>query len=138
MNFFFSLPYDMQNKILFFVKTSHANSIIKAWKRYSNYKKFILFSIYSLPKFYSFIDNHLIYSVVCKKTHFLFKKLYYITTGKESFFNCIYQYFYQLALSIDDYEWISAYDNIYYSYNKFYCISIALKFKWNKIIKILE
>jgi hypothetical protein len=138
MNYFFSLPEDIISHIYFFVKTSYANSIIYSWKRYFFHKKFILNSIYSLPKFYSFIDDDFIYSVVDKYTYFLFKKLYYITTGKESYFFNIYNLFYILAISIDDYEWVSGNDNFYYSYNKFHCISIALKYKWYKILYILQ
>ena len=81
MNYFFSLPNDIKSHIYFFIKTSSANSIISSWKRYICHKKFTIYSIYSLPKFNSFIDNDLIYSVVFKNTYFFFKKLYNITTG---------------------------------------------------------
>jgi hypothetical protein len=138
MNFFFSLPNDIKSHIFFFIKSSYANSIIFYWRRYIFYKKFIIHSIYSLPKFNSFINNDLIYSVVNKYTHFLFKKLYKLTTGNESYFSNIYNCFYLLAVSIDDYEWISGWDNYYYAYNKFHCISIALKFKWNDILRLLQ
>ena len=138
MNFFFSLPNDIKSHIYFFLKTSCANSIISSWKCYISYKKFIIYSIYSLPKFNSFIDNDLIYSVVFKDTYFFFKKLYYITTGNESYFSDIYHCFYLLAVSINDYEWVSGNHNYYYSYNKFHCISIALKFKWYDILELLQ
>ena len=138
MNFFFSLPEDIKSIIYSFIKISSANSIILSWRRYFYYKKFILASIYTLPKFYSFIDDDFIYSVVDKYTCFLFKKLFYITTGKESYFSHIYNLFYILAISIDDYEWVYGHDNFYYSFNKFHCISIALKYKWNKILYILQ
>ena len=138
MNFFFSLPNDIKSHIFFFIKSSYANSIIFYWRRYIFYKKFIIHSIYSLPKFNSFINNDLIYSVVNKYTHFLFKKLYKLTTGNESYFSNIYNCFYLLAISIDDYEWVSGHDNYYYAYNKFHCISIALKFKWNDILRLLQ
>ena len=138
MNYFFSLPNDIKSHIYFFVKSSYAYSIILSWRRYLFYKKFIINSIYSLPKFNSFIDNDLIYSVVFKNTYFFFKKLYRLTTGNESNFFDIYHCFYHLAVSIDDYEWVSGQDNFYYSYNKFFCISIALKFKWYHILQLLQ
>lgn len=138
MNLFFSLPYDIKSHIYFFVKSSYANSIIFSWRRYLFYKKFIIDSIYSLPKFNSFIDNDFIYSVVNKYTYFFFKKLYRLTTGNEYNFSSIFYCFYLLAVSIDDYEWVSGHDNYYYAYNKFYCISIALKFKWNDILQLLQ
>ena len=138
MNYFLSLPDDIKSHVYFFVKSSYANSIINSWRRYFFYKKFIIHSIYSLPKFHSLIDNHMIYSVVCKNTYFFFKKLYKLTTGNESYFSSIFNYFLILAISIDDYEWISGNDNLYYSYNKFHCISIALKFKWTNILQLLE
>lgn len=138
MNYFFSLPNDIKSHIFFFVKSSYVNSIIFYWRRYIFYKNFIIHSIYSLPKFNSFIDNDLIYSVVFKNTYFFFKKLYNITTGNESYFSDIYHCFYHLAVSIDEYEWVSGHDNYYYAYNKFHCISIALKFKWNDILRLLQ
>lgn len=138
MNYFLSLPNDIKSYIFFLVKSSYANSIIHSWRRYFFYKKFIIDSIYSLPKFHSFIDNRLIYSVAYKITFFFFKKLYILTTGNESYFLSIFNCFYNLAISIDDYEWIYGHDNLYYSYNKFHCISIALKFKWNNILEILQ
>tara|TARA_Y100000590_G_C15680014_1_gene999463 strand:+ start:1555 stop:1971 length:417 start_codon:yes stop_codon:yes gene_type:complete len=137
MNYFFSLPNDIKSHIYFFIKTSCANSIISSWRRYIFHKKFIIYSIYSLPKFYSFIDYDLIYSVVFINTYFFFKKLYNITTGNESYFSDIHHCFYLLAISIDDYEWVIGHDNLYYAHNKFYCISIALKFKWNDILQLL-
>jgi len=138
MNYFFSLPNDIKSHIFFFVKSSYANSIIFYWRRYIFYKNFIIHSIYSLPKFNSFIDNDLIYSVIFKNTYFFFKKLYRLTTGNESYFSDIYHCFYHLAVSIDDYEWVSGHDNYYYAYNKFHCISIALKFEWNDILQLLQ
>jgi hypothetical protein len=138
MNYFFSLPHDIQSHIYFFIKTSSANSIISSWNRYIYHKKFTIYSINSLPKFHSFIDNDLIYSVIFKNTYYYFKKLYYITTGNESYISHIHHCFYLLAVSIDDYEWVSGRDDFYYAYNKFYCISIALKFKWNDILQLLQ
>ena len=138
MNYFFSLPNDIKSHIFFFVKSSYANSIIFYWRRYIFYKNFIIHSIYSLPKFNSFIDNDLIYSVIFKNTYFFFKKLYRLTTGNESYFSDIYHCFYLLAVSIDDYEWVYGHDNYYYAYNKFHCISIALKFEWNDILQLLQ
>lgn len=135
---FFSLPNDIKSHIYFFVKSSYANSIILSWRRYLFYKKFIIDSISSLPKFNSFINNDLIYSVVYKNTYFFFYKLYKLTTGNESYFSDIYHCFYHLALSIDDYEWVYGHHNYYYAYNKFHCISIALKFKWNDILQLLQ
>ena len=138
MNYFFSLPYDIKSHIYFFVKSSYANTIIFSWRRYLFYKKFIIDSIYYLPKFNSFIHNGLIFCVLHKPTYFFFKKLYYITTGNESYFSSIINCFYILALSINDYEWVSGDDNFYYAYNKLHCISIALKFKWNNILQLLQ
>lgn len=138
MNLFFSLPDDIKSHVYFFVKSSYANFIIHYWRKYLFYKKFILYSIYSLPTFLSYIDNDLIYSVVRKDTYFFFKKLFKLTTGKESHLSYIYHRFYLLAVSIDDYEWDSGHENYYYSYNKFYCISIALKFQWDDILQILQ
>ena len=113
MNYFFSLPNDIKSHIFFFVKSSYANSIIFYWRRYIFYKNFIIHSIYSLPKFNSFIDNDLIYSVIFKNTYFFFKKLYRLTTGNESYFSDIYHCFYLLTVSIDDYELVSGHDNYY-------------------------
>jgi hypothetical protein len=139
MNLFFYLPYDIQSHIYSFVKSSYANYIIHSWKRYLFYKNFIIDSIYSLPKFNSFIDfDDLVFSVVDHYTYFLFKKLYKLTTGNESYFLSIFILFYRLAISIDEYEWISGHDNLYYNYNKFFCISTAIKFKWNYILQILQ
>lgn len=138
MNYFLSLPDDIKSHIHFFLISSSVNSIIHSWRRYIFYKKFIINSIYSLPKFHSFIGNDLLYSVVFKRTYFFFKNLYKITTGNEYNFSSIYHCFYLLAVSIDDYEWVSGHDNFYYSYNKFICISIALKFKWNDILQLLQ
>ena len=144
MNYFLSLPNDIKSHIYFFIKTSSSNSIISSWRRYISHKKFIIDSIYSLPKFFSFIDNDLIYSVYSKNTYFFFKKLYNITTGNESYLSDIYHCFYLLTVSIDDYEWNSGHewgsghDYYYYSYNKFHCISIALKFEWNDILQLLQ
>lgn len=138
MNLFLSLPNDIKSYIYSFVKTHYANSIIFAWKRYISHKLFILYSIHSLPKFVSLFDYDLVYSVDQINTYFYFKKLYYLTTGSESYIYDIYRYFYLLAVSLDDYEWINGNHNFYYSYNKFYCISIALKFKWNDILQLLN
>ena len=165
---FFSLPNDIKSHIFFFIKTSSANSIISSWKRYISHKKFTIYSIYSLPRFNSFIDNDLIYSVVFEKTYFFFKKLYNITTGNESYLSDIYNCFYLLAVSIDDFEWITgcnasfkstaqppshitlvrsqmqsgsintSHNYYYYEHNKFICISISLKFKWNNILHLLQ
>jgi len=136
---FLPLPNDIISHIVFFVKSACVNSIIVSWRRYIFHKKFIITYIYSLPKFYSFIDdNDLIYSVISEHTYFFIKKLYYITTGNEIFFTNIYYIFYRLAVSIDDYEWVSGADNFYYSFNKYHCISIALKFKWNDILHLLQ
>ncbi len=138
MNYFFSLPDDIQSHIVLFVKSSYANSIIHSWRRYLFYKNFIIKSIYSLPRFGSFIDSDLLYSVIRKNTYFFFKKLYYITTGNESYLSDIYHCFYLLAVSIDNYEWASGHHNYYYAYNKFHCISIALKFQWYNILQLLQ
>ena len=144
MNYFFSLPNDIKFHIYFFVKSSYANYIILSWRRYLFYKKFIIDSIYFLPKLHSYIGNDLIYSVHYKNTYFFFKKLYKLTTGNESYFSDIYHCFYLLAVSIYDYEWngmpawSTCHDNYYYTYNKFHCISIALKFKWNDILQLLQ
>lgn len=132
-----SLPTDLKNHIYFFIKTHHANIITRSWRRYFSYKKFIISSIYYLPKILSFIDHDFIFPVYLKNTFFFFKKLFYITTGRESFFYDIYLLFYRLAVSIDDYEWIHDHYNYFYSYNKFYSISIATKFKWHNILKLL-
>lgn len=137
MNLFFSLSDDIKSLIFFFVKTDFANYIIRSWKRYIYHKKFILYNIDYLPKFISFVDYDFIYSVVLNHTYFFFKKLYYITTGNESYLSDIYHCFYLLAVSIDDYEWVSGHDNYYYAYNKFHCISIALKFQWDDILQLL-
>ena len=134
----FILPYDIKLHILYFLKISCANSIISSWRRYFYYKKFIIQSINSLPKFYSFIDYDLVLSVISQNTYFLFKKLYNITTGYESYFYDIYHCFYFLAVSIDDYEWTCGNYNLYYSFNKFYCISTAIKFKWDNIYQLLQ
>jgi hypothetical protein len=138
MDLFFSLPYDIISHIDFFVKSSYVNSIIISWRRYILYKKFLIHSINSLPKFRSFINNVFIYSVVSKYTYFLFKKLYKLTTGNESYFTSIFNCFHLLAISIEDYEWVYNNYNFYYSYNKFFCISIASKFKWNNILLLLQ
>lgn len=138
MNLFYSLPNDIINHIFSFLKIHYSNFIILHWRRYYHYKKFIINSIYNLPKFNSIINNHLIFSVISKKTFLLFKKLFTIITGNESYFNQIYNAFYTLAISIDDYEWASSYNNYYYSYNKYYCISTAFKYNWNNILIILQ
>lgn len=132
------IPYDIKFIIFYFIKSSFANTIIRSWKRYLFYKKFIIDSIYNLPKTYSFIDYDLIYSVISNRTYFFFYKLYKLTTGYESYFSTIFNLFYILAVSIDDYEWISGNHNYYYTYNKFICLSMAFKFKWYSIIKLLE
>lgn len=139
MNLFFSLPDDIINYIFFIVKISHSNCIIYHWRKYFFYKKFIIRYIqYSLPKFYSIINNNLIFSVVSKKHYFFYKKLFNITTGNESYLKYIYFCFYHLALSIQDYEWVSCRDNYYYSLNRYMCINITTKHNWNRILDLLE
>lgn len=138
MNLFYSLPNDIQNHVYFFVYSSYTNSIINAWRSYFFYKRFIIHSIDYLPKFFSFIDNELIFYVLHKKTSFLFKKLFHITSGNESYIYDIRRLFYILAVSIDDYEWTNGNDDHCYSYNKYHCISIALKYNWNNILEILD
>lgn len=131
------LPTHIISRIFFFVKTYYVNCIIFYWKRYIFYKKYIFFYIRTLPKYYSFIDYDLVLDVCNKSTLFFFKKLFFLTTGKESYFLSIYKLYYLLAVSIDDYEWSSGRYNYYYYYNKYYCILIASKFSWNNILKML-
>lgn len=134
----FNLPFDINYHILFFVKISSVNYIISFWKRYISYKGYIIHNIQKLPKFNSFFNNDLRFSVVSKSTYFFFNKLFNITTGNESYFYYIHHYFYCLALSIDDYEWVSRFYNKFYYMNKSLCISIATKFKWNHILHLLD
>ena len=138
MNLFYSLPIEIQNHVYFFVYSSYTNSIINAWRRYFFYKRFIIHSIDYLPKFFSFIDNDLIFYVCHRKTYFLFKKLFQLTTGNESYLSDIYSLFYNLAVSVDDYEWANGNNDHCYSYNKYHCISIAYKFNWYNILEILN
>lgn len=134
----FNLPFDINYNIILLVKISSINSIIFSWKRYIYYKKYIIQNIENLPKFNSFFNNDLRFSVVSNFTYFFFNKLFNITTGNESYFYYIHHYFYCLALSIDDYEWVSGFYNKNFYMNKLLCISIATKFKWDHILQILD
>ena len=130
-------PYDIYLHIIFFIKTSYINTIIKCWKRYYFYKKFIYNSILLLPKIHSIINNDYIFNVTNIKTLFYFKKLNSIITGNESYFNSIHLIYYNLAISVDDYEWVSGINNTCYSFNKYYCLYTAIKYNWGDIIDLL-
>lgn len=140
MNYLDLLPCDIIKRIYFFIETSYAYSIIKSWRRYYSFKRFIFDSANFYPNARSFIDNDYVYAlnVVCSPyIYFYFKQLNKLITGNESYFRSIYLLYYYLAISIHDYEWVYGNDNHCYSYNKFFCLQIALKFKWEQIIEII-
>ncbi len=137
MNYLDLLPSEIMQHINFFIKTSYANSIIKSWRRYYSFKNFILESANFSPYTRSFFDNDYIFIVRSQYTYFYFKQLNKLVTGNESYIYSIYLLYYSLAISIDDYEWVSGSNNNYYSYNKFFCLQTALKFNWNNIMEII-
>lgn len=137
MNYFDLLPDDIIQSIYFFIQTSYASSIIKSWRRYYSFKRYIIDYTNFSPTIQSFVDNDYVYVVNSPYTYFYFKQLNKLITGNESYLHSIYWLYYCLAVSIDDYEWVSGYVNHYYSYNKFFCLQIALKFEWRQIIEII-
>jgi hypothetical protein len=138
MNYYYSLPDDILIYIQYIIKSYSITKIIKTYKRYIQYKKFIYSQISNSPVLYSIIDNDLIYDVTHPFTYFYFKQFNKIINGRESYFNHIYTSFYVLAVSIDDYEWAYGVDNFYYSFNKFFCTSTAYKFNWGNILHMLS
>ncbi len=138
MNYLNLLPFDIILHIHSFIITSYANTIIYAWRRYFLYKRFILDSAIYSPKFKSFNYHFDIYIVTSPYTTFYFNKLKNIISGNEFDFYIIYISYYNLAIAINDYEWISNIQNKYYLLNKNNCIQTAEKFKWDDIIDILQ
>ena len=102
-----------------------ASTIKRYWTKYYTYKGFIIDSVLNLPKYTSLIDQNLVLDVSCIQTYFYFKILRRLTTGNESYFKIICSSFYALALSIDDSDWAYQNQNIYWSYNKFNCLSLV-------------
>ncbi len=138
MHYLNLMPSEIIQHIYFFIKTSYVSSIIKSWRRYYSFKRFILDSANFSPTTRSLVDNDYVYVVRSPYTYFYFKQLNKLITGNESYFHSIYLLYYFLAISIDDYEWISGAVNHYYSYNKFFCLQTALKFEWGDIIEIID
>lgn len=139
MNYYELLPPDIILHIDVFVKYSYVNYIIAKWRRYYSYKCFIYYSVKNLPKFRSIFHDFNIYFVNNKHTYFYFKKLKQLITGRETYINSIYLLYYQLARSIDDYEWAwNGYGSRFFHYlNRNICITVANKFKWDSIIELL-
>ena len=137
MNYLDLLPDDIIQRIYFFIETSYAYSIIKSWRRYYSFKRFIFYCANSSPITNSIVDNDYVFIVRNPFTYFYFKQLNKLITGNESYLSSIYFLFYTLAISIDDYEWVSGAHNHYYSYNKLFCLETALKFEWEQIIEII-
>ena len=136
---FYNLPDDIIYHIDFFVKSSYANTIRNAFIKYMDYKEFIINYIYYLPLYNSLIvPSHLHFNICSPKTQFYFHKLYILTHGNESYYYVIENLFHLLALSVDDYEWVSCRENQNYSLNKFYCTSIAYKFNIQSILQLLN
>jgi hypothetical protein len=138
MNYLDLLPSEIILRIYFFVETYYVSSIIKYWRRYYLYKRFILDSANFSPTTHSFVDNDYVYVVCSPYTYFYFKQLTKLITGNESYLHSIYLLYYCLAVSIDDYEWVSGAYNYYYSYNKLFCLETAIKFEWANIIEIID
>ena len=138
MNYLNLLPCDIIQHIYFYVKTYYASSIIKSWRRYYSFKRFIIDYANDSPVTHSFIDNDYVFIVQSPYTYFYFKQLNKLITGYESYLSSIYFLYYRLAISIDNYEWVSGAHNHYYSYNKFFCLETALKFEWEQIIEIID
>lgn len=138
MNNFYELPNEIQHKIFYFVKISYVDTIIKAWKRYNNFKKFIIDMAYMSPVCYSCLDGDIMFNVSHAFTKYYFNILNTITTGNESYIHTIYLLFCSLAISINDYEYHYNLDDINYSFNKFYCTSISNKLHWYSILHIID
>lgn len=138
MNYFYDLPTDVQSYILSIIKIISVNMIIKAWKSYYYFKKFIFDTAYNSPVSFSDLDGEIIFNVTHPFTKFYFNILNNITTGNESYRQSIYLLFYSLAVSINDYEYTYDCNNLNYSFNKFYCTSISHKFNWNSILYIMD
>tara|TARA_Y100000816_G_C26093072_1_gene577946 strand:- start:69 stop:485 length:417 start_codon:yes stop_codon:yes gene_type:complete len=136
MNYLDLLPDDIIQRIYFFLETSYASSIIKSWRRYYSFKCFIINSTNFSPTIPSFVDNDYVYVVRSPYTYFYFKQLNKLITGNESYLDSIYSLYYCLAVSIDDYEWVTGADNFCYSNNKLLCLQTAHKFEWDNIIEL--
>lgn len=137
MNYLDFLPSEIIKHIYFFIETHYASSIIKSWRRYYSFKRFIIDSANDSPLTHSFIDNDYVFIVQSPYTYFYFKQLNKLITGNESYLSSIYFLYYRLAISIDDYEWVYGSYNHNYSYNKLFCLDTALKFEWELIIEII-
>lgn len=138
MNRFYDLPNEIQYKIFNFVKISHVNTIIKAWKRYYNFKKFIINMAYTSPIYNSSVDGDIMYNVSHQFTKYYFNILNNIITGNESYIQNVYVLICAFAISINDYEYYYDIDDINYSFNKFYCTSISNKLNWHSILYIID
>ena len=129
------LPFDIVYNIFLIKKI---NIIKNFWIKYLSYKKFILNQILCLPKSNFDINNDLLFNVTDYVTFYYFKKLNIIITGRESYFNQLYYCYYNLYLSINNYPFdIDGDFNIqdfYYTFNRYYLINAAFKFKWSSII----
>lgn len=138
MNLFYDLPYDIRFHIFSFVKIFSVNIIIKSWRRYYHFKKFIFDTVYKSPAYLSDLDCQLMFNISHPFTLFYFKIFTNIITGNESYFPSIYFLIYSFAVSIDDHQFNFDYNNNTFFLNKFYCTSIANKFNWNSILNIID
>lgn len=138
MNYFYDLPPDIQSYIFSFVKIFSVNMIIKAWKNYNYFKKFIMNYAYTSPVYHSCLDGELLFNVSHEYTAFYFNILNNITTGNESYIHDIYLLFCSLAISISDYEDHYDINNFNYSLNKYYFTSITHKLNWYSISHLID
>jgi hypothetical protein len=142
MNYYFDLPNELILHIQFFVKTSYVITIIKSFKKYFYYKKFIIKQINILPVHHSFFtntNNVMLYNIVNKKTLFYFYNLSKLINGRESYIDSIWFLFWKFADSISDFEWVTGnLKNNYYIKNRLICYNTSYKFNWFNILEILE
>ncbi len=103
MNLFYNLPRDIRLYIFSLVKIISANVIIKSWKRYLYFKKFIFDTTYKSPTYFSILDGELMFDVSHSFTSFYFKILTNITTGNESYFHSIYLLLFSFSIFFVDY-----------------------------------
>jgi len=138
MNYFYDLPTEIQSYIFSFVNILSVNIIIKAWKRYYDFKQFIINAAYTSPIYHSCLDGEIMFDVSHNYTKYYFNILNNIITGNETYIHNIYLLFYSLALSINDYEYNYDINYLNYSFNKFYLTSVSNKLRWYSILYLID
>ena len=138
MNYFYDLPNEIQSYIFSFVKIISIDIIIKSWKRYYDFKQFIINAAYVSPIYYSSLDGEIMFDVSHGYTKYYFNILNNIITGNETYIHNIYLLFLSSGLSIEDYEYNYDINNVNYSFNKFYLTSVSNKLQWHSILYLID